>query len=445
MTVLAVDTPSYQFGFRPATTLVGRTMAAVPDVVKAMNSYFQGGLSHSDMSGSAVGKVNPEQEALEFYLFNHAIAQIRAKYQPFDSMGDDLPLVDRYHKDLAAKSCRMFYYLLLICTRESRHEKSGGESKVWCTLKNDYGNLPYEFFLTIRGKGSSQAAEIFRKDPPPVTLGVYTSYLYDLFYHGSFSGGYGGKAWAAVAKVLRDYVHGTISAEVMMDTAFTLCHNNGPIFNKGMLFDGYSDRIYTILDVQRSGQIPQYINELGFTESGYITTHFKGAVKLAQDLDDHLKGQFFNNSFVDWVKVEALGSLKNYPSKKKEQHDLQMKAIKAGYLKGAQGKTPVGLLNKDGKPAQWGDQIINPKPTTVKKTFKAKNPSITNYPKDFEKPLKYSDSDPDTAQSPVGYDEWQKNKDKIIAKIHSNPEVEANTPVLVFGSQYLMMAEVNDE
>ena len=132
----------------------------------------------------------------------------------------------------------MFFYLLLICTRESRHTKDAVSSPFIKGLGKKYGDGCTGFWSSIKGTGSSGAAERLRNSPPDVLLGDYTKFLADMFNGGQFSGGYGGVAWGAVAVVLRDYSIGAISAEMMMDTAFTLCHNNGPIFNKGMLFNG---------------------------------------------------------------------------------------------------------------------------------------------------------------------------------------------------------------
>src|SRR5262245_29990200 len=97
--------------------------------------------SHRDMSNIPVAKVsaavnayialdqepstNPEGEALWFYALTHGIERIaanRAPLEPLDSW--ELSFVERYHQLLGRKAIRAFYYLLLICTRESRHNRS---------------------------------------------------------------------------------------------------------------------------------------------------------------------------------------------------------------------------------------------------------------------------------------------------------------------------------
>lgn len=59
--------------------------------------------------------------------------------------------------------------------------------------------------------------------------------------------------------MVSDYIHGRLSFEQFADQAFSLCHNNGSMFNKGHLYNCYSSFIYSILDIQDSGQIPQWI------------------------------------------------------------------------------------------------------------------------------------------------------------------------------------------
>ena len=48
---------------------------------------------------------------------------------------------------------------------------------------------------------------------------------------------------------------GTTSMEMLVDTGYTLAHNGGPIFNKGMMYTHYDSHFLTILDLQRAGQM----------------------------------------------------------------------------------------------------------------------------------------------------------------------------------------------
>lgn len=308
------DTLAFQFGVRPAVQHRDISGAYLPDVVSSLNTFMAGNLY--DWLGSGSGEKacgNPERDALVFYMMNHAVSLIRQKKHPFEPLGSSLPIVEKYHDQLAVRSARMFFYLLLICARESRHEKNQLSGTFWSGMANKYPKSIIKFHEKIRTISSSlSAASVLTGTAPDCTLGQFTNYLSETFRHGHYSGGFGGHAWAAVADVLRDFVHGKITAEMMMDTAFTLAHNNGPIFNKGMLFDGYTSEIYTLLDVQRAGQIPQYI---GNKESAW------GNDALLHSLwnlcSTVLSKEF--SGYVDWYLVEELGALKTYTSQKNAQ------------------------------------------------------------------------------------------------------------------------------
>lgn len=307
---LQKDTLAFQFGVRPGVLHRDMGSVSLPTVVSALNVYMNDNPYGPIINESAKG--HPERDGAVFYLLNHAVSLVRQRTHPYERLGKYLPIVEAYHSQLAVRSARMFFYLLLICTRESRHDKSSYTGSAWTEIRQKYGKRVVDFHQSIKGCGSSEAAQALRSHPADVPVGAYTKFLVDVFYKGYYSGGYGGAAWGAVADVLNGYVNGVMTAEMMMDTAFTLCHNNGPIFNKGMLYDSYSDEIYKLLDVQRSGQVPQLI--------GNKETHW-GNDKSVRDLwtlcNDALDGAF--GGYVDWFLVEELGSKKSYGSQKNAQ------------------------------------------------------------------------------------------------------------------------------
>lgn len=305
------DTLSYQFTKRPAIMMRDMSAVRLKDVVARMNAYFD--LSNIfSMSPGLVGTPenpmgSPEVDGLMFYMSNHAMSMVRAKYHPLETLPTGvLSLVDNYFTDLSARSARMFFYLLLICTRESRHDKSSGNN-----LKHTYGPGIKDFHNLLKGTVSATAVESLRTKAPDTSLGEYTSFLADIFRKGTYGFGFGGVAWAKVAEVLRDFVLGKISAEMMQDTAFTLCHNNGPIFNKGMLFQKHTTEIYKLLDVQRSGQIPELV------ASKVVKAACSHVVQESFTMYSNTLGpEFAGEGYVDWFKVESLGSLKKYPTEK---------------------------------------------------------------------------------------------------------------------------------
>lgn len=341
MKSLKKDTLAYQLGVRPGVQRRDMQEVPLPQVVTQLNKFMGSDLLSGLVDTPVLGVIgdekacgNPERDAVVFYLLNHAVSLVRQNVHIHEPLGDRLPIMDLYHEQLATRATRMFYYLLLICTRESRHDKAGYSSSLWINLRETYGEAIYNFHGVIRSASSSAAADALRSKPPEVSIGKFTSFLSELFHKGSYSSGYGGPAWGAVADVLRDFVHGKITAEMMMDTAFTLCHNNGPIFNKGMLFEAYSHGIYKILDVQRSGQIPQMVanNETIWAKDPVVS--------VAWVTCHHILGKDFEGH-VDWFTVEELGSLNAY----KQQKDAQVS--KYGYPSNFKAKIEAEKAKKE--------------------------------------------------------------------------------------------------
>lgn len=324
-----------------------RSSVSLPSVVKSLNEYMNWKSPYPDGYGLVAGtgsygkhegiSGSPEVDALVFYMLNHAVSVITQKTHPYASLWKLGPVVELYREQLAIRSTRMFFYLLLICTRESRHAKNSHSDPVMQGLSSKYGSDILDFWNSIKGSGSSGAADKLMKYPPDVLLGNYVRFIQELFYKGSFSGGYGGKAWGKVTDCLVDYVTGKFSAEMMMDTAFTLCHNNGPIFNKGMLFDTYSHEIYKILDVQRSGQIPVMIanKETSFHNNPVVSSLMSVVRKVLPDIFE---------GWVDWYKVESLGSLKKYPQQKADQ--LKLHGAPSGVAVGGSFDKPSSTFGK---------------------------------------------------------------------------------------------------
>lgn len=298
----AQDTLSYQLKHRPVFRHRDMSWVSCSSVAHAINAYMSADGFDSD--------VMPEVDALRFYMWDHAVAEVRRRKHQDEPLGELMHIVTRANEFSTHAAVRAFYYLLLICVRESRHLTN--LSYLAKDLSAHFGQAAVDFNAAIQGSGSVQAAMKFREMPPDMTLGDLVSSLRTIFYQGGFSGGYGGAAWGAVTDCLVEFVHGKYTAATMLDTIWTLCHNNGPIFNKGMLYECHGHGLIRILDVQRSGQIPQYIEEA------------LGMAGWAHDLNkEHhfcelLLGGVFSG-YVDWFAVEALGAVKQYPNEKKAQ------------------------------------------------------------------------------------------------------------------------------
>jgi hypothetical protein len=117
-----------------------------------------------------------------------------------------------------------------------------------------------------------------------------------------------------VAHTLNRVVHGEISMEAFMDTAWTLEHNNGAIFNKGMLYTMYGPNLAKILDVQRAGMIPQLMAESGVAHAS------NSEVEALFDMCVTVLPDFAAPGYVDWFAVEKWAvDNHQYPVEKKKQ------------------------------------------------------------------------------------------------------------------------------
>lgn len=279
------------------------------------------------------GLRDPETEAVDFYALNHLAAAIRKRHSSIDVLPEWADkIMEKHNANMMAISKRMFFYLLLICTRESRHLNSSYMPESWVLkMKNQFGSKSWDFNAKVHGSSSNGAVETFLNHPPSLELGMYADSLVYVFNQGKFSASFGGPKWGKVAETLASFVSGQTSAEMMVDTAFTLAHNNGPIFNKGMLFKMYGSSLIRILDVQRSGQMPEGIH------SGEIDDASEGVKKLVELAMVNMPNEF--GTYIDWFKVEQLGSVQKYSAQKKLQVAKYGTPATAGKSKGGQQVT----------------------------------------------------------------------------------------------------------
>lgn len=298
------NTLAYQRKGRPLALQRDLSDASIVDVSQRMKKYANG----------VDTTVKPETEALWFYLLNHAVSEIELRYDPDEPLPPKALQVLEVYNDRAAQiAVRAFYYLLLITCRESRHchTKSAVAAQCLAQWGPDAGSALNHYPDTA---AVANVAAVFEGVGKACTLRQITEVVRASFYYpGAYGGGYGGPAWGAVSDCLVAYVSGHYSAEMMADTVWTLCHNNGPIFNKGMLYGMYDSTLKEILDVQRSGQIPQLINAKGKKKYGslkHVDPAMQNFVKLLREaVPDSVA---FSTSDVDWNVVHQLGSLNQY-------------------------------------------------------------------------------------------------------------------------------------
>ncbi len=275
------------------------------------------------------GQVYPDESALTFYATNHLAAIVKKMFTPNEPLPPWAEEVMRVYMDvLAQQGKRLLHYLMSITTREARHLRAMPQE--WHEKVAAQFGQPFNEFLTkkITPCGESDAVDNFMYTPPVSTCEQYSRGLTWVFQKGKWNSGYGGKAWGKIAECAEMFLLGKISMEMMVDTSYTLAHNNGPMFNKGMMYSMYSHSFLMILDVQRSGQIPEMV--LDDDKYGLVAIP-KELKKLVEMVKKECPDEF--GSWVDWYKVEALGSLKKYPQYKELQlkkHGAAMNPLKFG-------------------------------------------------------------------------------------------------------------------
>lgn len=303
------NTLLYQLRGRPLALKRSLSEASLKDVSAKIRQF---GTAHG-------ASVHPETEAIQFYLANHAMKELGFAFDLEEPLPDwAMEIANQYHETSSRIAARAFYYLVLITAREARHDKnnagtlakakakmmSTGALEAMAQFPPDNASIP-----TVTG--------VFDKYPGKVSLGDLARSVQFCFYNGSFHGGYGGKKWGNVADCLVNYVDGTWTAETMLDTVWTLVHNGGPIFNKGMLYSCQDNTsLQQVLDIQRAGMIPRMV--LAPYGGGKVVAEKfinAGAVAFAQRVAECMpQSKDFKPIPVDFAEVQKLGAVGSYSS-----------------------------------------------------------------------------------------------------------------------------------
>jgi hypothetical protein len=324
---LTRDTLAYQLGVRPA--LQFRDMSSVPlkQVVKSMNDFMELNNAY-DWIDPKCGKTealkgDPHKDAVIFYLLSHTAQTLRQQYHPLEPLPPKvLDLMDLHAEQMAMRGTRLFYYLLAICTREARHASGYHGQVPKSNLRKKYGQACIDFHEKVMEESEGDALKLLKDSPPDVSVGQYLGYMTEQFKKTNcvYGHAFGGDPWSDIARTAWDFCKGELSLELMMDKAFALEHNTAAIFNKPVLYEYSHGDLKKILDVQRSGQIPQLVYEkqlkcCSLSDVQGILQECRSAVGC-KDNEDLFKGQVY----VDWYKVEETAAKdQKYPLEKKTQ------------------------------------------------------------------------------------------------------------------------------
>jgi hypothetical protein len=272
---------------------------------------FRASLESLDEDGDPITNANnpvPDAEAVRFYLFNHLVSIIRERFtrhEPLPKWAEDV--MQQYKTIVTLQGIRLTCYMALITTRETRHMNTMEDSWWDENVIKTCGKAAKDFHYKIRGKDSSYVVSCFENDAPAIPVGKFFKAIEIEFFSLAFSHGYGNAPWGHIAQCLVQFLEGKTTQEMMIDTAYTLAHNNGPMFNKGMLYQGYTSNFKVLLDVQRSGQMPEYVLENN-TYLNYLSDEQKMAFAVMRE---GLMGESLFGKYVDWHKVKKAGALTN--------------------------------------------------------------------------------------------------------------------------------------
>lgn len=255
----------------------------------------------------------PDSAAARFYALNQLISTLFQKFTPNERMPEwAQSIACDYEVELVRQHRHMVWYTFLVICREFRHLKN--PATVFKSAKFSQGVK--DLLPMIKDSQDNYALNQWLKAVPKEDLAGFCRCLAQAFGTGSWGGGYGGKPWGLIAKTLADYFAGEISAEVFIDTAYTLAHNNGPMFNKGMLYSMYTSKFLTLLDVQRAGMVCEGLAS-GQVQGWFTVKDADVLVKHIQNINQAFDGTV--GEYINWYQVEALGAVGTYAAYKAEQ------------------------------------------------------------------------------------------------------------------------------
>lgn len=238
------------------------SIARKPIVVTQTLSEFAAG-QKKFVSGKS--DVNPTLAAVEFYTTNHCVYEIQKKFSPSETLPEPVSaIVNSYYVSVPEYALCLAYYMMGTCSREARHVGSASSASSWMDYKNQHPSPSVELIKRLRGTSGGEAVEKFYNtccaEYPDIPVLEYLEVLEEVFAPNMhWKSSYGGKKWQVIVTTLRQFLSGEITPEMFVDTAFTLAHNGGPMFNKGYLFEHWGSTLITVLNAQHVGELPQYV------------------------------------------------------------------------------------------------------------------------------------------------------------------------------------------
>lgn len=208
---------------------------------------------------------SPPDDALWFYLLTHLTGEIAKRRHPLEPLSDaEMSLFEMYHAVIGPMFIRMFDYIFMICMRETRHANSAYRDRIVPRYGKEMAEFWFDFRHSFEGDGDRRMYQSVKSaidgSYPTLTLRQMLAFAVQIFEdidHAGWGGSYGGRPWQRITETLARCADGMVSPTVMLDNVWTLEHNTGHIFNKGMVYT-YPEKhlMRRILDIQAGGFIP---------------------------------------------------------------------------------------------------------------------------------------------------------------------------------------------
>jgi hypothetical protein len=258
---------------------------------------------------------SPQDAAIRFYLANNILSDVVKVYQCNETLPDDVwLLINKCYKIYNDEGIRLIVYLMFICLRELRYHRSfTGVTKNTIISNNDKNLISQDhinYLYSACVDANVDVLSAVEKNLPPGNLGTLITAIEYMFLKGDFIGrSYGGESWGFIANCLKNFIFGVSSLELLLDAGFNLAHNNGPIFDKDLVYVGYNCiQLLNILDIQLLGQIPNYIlHNLNLKRNKNIICRYD--LYLLTSEAKNILGLKYDDG-VDWDQLFLLKSLK---------------------------------------------------------------------------------------------------------------------------------------
>lgn len=208
---------------------------------------------------------SPETDALRFYLYNHGFHMVRSKFGSMTTIPDDLAHFAQTHIAATSMIGKRILCHTIVSTICEMDYLSTQKDTYYATLANSYGEAFSDFMHHIHKTNQWRGFGKVESTCGEMTGGLVSGFAYSDWPYR--------KPWTRITGLSRQCVFGEISLENFADQSFSLAHWGGSILNKGHLYTICTDTLYHLLDVQDSGQIPQWISQN--MNSPYVTKEIK--------------------------------------------------------------------------------------------------------------------------------------------------------------------------